>query len=81
MRKANFYAGVHLKESTFQNMFFLYRGTRSVDPHSDINYEEGVIRVLRHTELPAGDLIHKQGWVQDGTSTQRLRKRSLDLPL
>ena len=50
-------------------------------PHNDINYEEGVIRVLRHTELPAGDPIHRQGWVQDGTSTQRLRKRSLDLPL
>ena len=30
---------------------------------------------------PAGDPIHRQGWVQDGTSTQRLRERNLDLPL
>ena len=26
-------------------------------------------------------LIHRQGWVQDGTPTQRRRERSLDLPL
>ena len=30
---------------------------------------------------PAGDPIHRQGWVQDGTPTQRLRERSLNLPL
>ena len=43
--------------------------------------KRGVIRVLRHTELPAGDPIHRQGWVLDGTSTQRLREWSLDFPL
>ena len=32
-------------------------------PHNDINYEKGVIRVLRHAEPPAGDPIHRQGWV------------------
>ena len=26
-------------------------------------------------------LIHMQGWVQDGTPTQRHQERSLDLPL
>ena len=30
---------------------------------------------------PAGDPIHRQGWVQDGTSTQRFRERSPDLSL
>ena len=30
---------------------------------------------------PAGDPIHRQGWVQNGTPTQRLREQSLDLPL
>ena len=60
------------------NTFITSDGT---SPYNNINYEEGVIRVLHHTELPAGDPIHRQGWVQDGTSTQRLRERSLDLPL
>ena len=58
-----------------------YREDNNQHPHNDINYEEGVIRVLCHTELLAGDHIHRQGSVQDGTSTQRLRERSLDLPL
>ena len=30
---------------------------------------------------PAGDPIHRQGWVQNGTPTQRLQEQSLDLPL
>ena len=30
---------------------------------------------------PAGDPIHKQGWVQKGTPTQHPREQSLDLPL
>ena len=58
-----------------------YREDNNQHPHNDIDYEEGVIRVLRHTALPSGDPIHMQSWVQDGTSTQRLRERSLDLPL
>ena len=57
-----------------------YREDNNYNPDKNVNYEE-VIRVLRHTELPAGDPIHRQGWVQDRTSTQRLRERSLDLPL
>ena len=36
---------------------------------------------LRHTELPVGDPIHRQGWVQNGTPTQRPREQSMDLPL
>ena len=36
---------------------------------------------LRHTELPVGDPIHRQGWVQNGTPTQHRREQSLDLPL
>ena len=43
-----------------------YREDNNQHPHNDIDYEEGVIRVLRHTEFPAGDPIHRQGWVQDG---------------
>ena len=58
----------------------LSRGLQ-LNPHNYVNYEEGVIRVLRHTELHAGDPIHMQGWVQDGTRTQRRQERSLDLPL
>ena len=46
---------------------------------NDIKYKKKVIRVLRHTKL--GGPIHRQGWVQNGTPTQRLRERSLDLPL
>ena len=57
-----------------------YREDNNYNPNKNVNYEE-VIRVLCHTKLPAGDPIHRQGWVQDGTSTQRLRGRSLDLPL
>ena len=30
---------------------------------------------------PAGDSIHRQGWVQNGTPTQRSHEQSLDLPL
>ena len=56
-----------------------YRENNNQHPHNDINYEKGVVRVLRHTKLPAGDPIHRQSWVQDGTSTQRLRERSRDL--
>ena len=58
-----------------------YREDNNQYPHNDINYEKGVIRVLRHAELPAGDPIHRQGWVQDGTPTQHRQERSLDLPL
>ena len=58
-----------------------YREDNNKHPHNDINYKEGVIRVLHHTELPAADPIHRQGWEQDRTSTQRLRERSLNLPL
>ena len=29
---------------------------------------------------PTGDIIHRQGWVQNGTPTQRPREQSLDLP-
>ena len=58
-----------------------YREDNNQHPHNDINYEKGVIRVLHHMELPAADPIHRQGWVQDGTSTRRLRERSLDLSL
>ena len=57
-----------------------YREDNNYNPHNDINNEE-VIRVLRHTELPAGDPIHGQGWVQDAIPTQRLWEQSLDLPL
>jgi hypothetical protein len=32
-----------------------YREDNNQHPHNDINYEKGVIRVLHHTELPAGD--------------------------
>ena len=58
-----------------------YREDNNQHPHYDINYEKGVIKVLCHTELPAGDPIHRQGLVQDGTSTRRLQERSLGLPL
>ena len=34
-----------------------YREDNNQHPHNDINYEKGVIRVLRHTELSAGDPI------------------------
>ena len=37
-----------------------YREDNNKHPHNDIDYEEGVIRVLLHTELPAGDPIHWQ---------------------
>ena len=57
-----------------------YRENNHYNPHENVKYEE-VIRVLRHTELPAGDPIHRQSWVQDRTSTQRFREQSLDLPL
>ena len=58
-----------------------YREDNNQHPHNDINYEKRVISVLRHTELPAGDPIHRQGWVQDGTPTQRRQEQSLDLHL
>ena len=32
-----------------------YREDDNYHPHDDINYEEGVIRVLHHAETPAGD--------------------------
>ena len=32
-----------------------YREDNNPHPHNDINYEKGVIRVLRHAEPPAGD--------------------------
>ena len=58
-----------------------YREDNNQHPHNDINYKKSVIRVLRHTELPAGDPIHRQGWVQNGAPTQCHREQSLDLPL
>ena len=36
-----------------------YREDNNQHPHNDINHEKGVIRVLRHTELHAGDPIHR----------------------
>ena len=36
---------------------------------------------MRHAVSPAGDPIHRQGWVQDGTPTQRRPVQSLDLLL
>ena len=57
-----------------------YHEDDNYNPDKNVNYEE-VIRVLRHTKLPAGDLNHRQGWVQNGTPTQRPREQSLDLPL
>ena len=44
-----------------------YREDYNQNPHNYINYEEGVIRVLCHAEPPAGDPIHRQCWLQDGT--------------
>ena len=46
-----------------------------------LNIKTKIIRVLRHAVSHAGDPIHKQGWVQDGTPTQRRRVQSLDLLL
>ena len=43
-----------------------YREDNNYNPDKNVNYEE-IIRVLRHTELPASDPIHRQGWVQNGT--------------
>ena len=57
-----------------------YRENNNYNPHKNVKHEE-VIRVLRHTELPVGDPIHKQGWVQNRTPTQRPQEQSLDLPL
>ena len=57
-----------------------YREDNNYTPDKNVNYEE-VIRVFRHTELPTGDPIHMQGWVQNGTPTQCPREQSLDLPL
>ena len=53
----------------------------TIHTRNDIKYKKKVIRVLRHAVSPAGDPIHKQGWVQDGTPTQHRLVQSLDLPL
>ena len=50
-----------------------YREDNNYNPNKNMNHEE-VIRVLRHMKLPAGDPIHMQGWVQNGTPTQRSRE-------
>ena len=55
-----------------------YREDNNYNPNKNVKHEE-VIRVLHHMEL--GDPIHRQGWVQNGTPTQRPQEQSLDLPL
>ena len=50
-----------------------YREDNNYNPNKNMKHEE-VIRVLCHTKLLAGDPIHMQGWVQNGTPTQRPRE-------
>ena len=50
-----------------------YREDNNYNPDKNMNQEE-VIRVLCHTELPVDDPNHRQGWVQNGTPTQRPRE-------
>ena len=53
----------------------------TIHTRNDIKYKKKVIRVWRHVVSPVGDPIHMQGWMQDGTPTQRRQVQSLDLPL
>ena len=55
-----------------------YHEDNNYNPDKNMKHEE-VIRVLCHTKL--GDPIHREGWVQNGTPTQRPQEQSLDLPL
>ena len=58
-----------------------YREDYNPYTRNDIKYKKKVIRVLHHAVILRVTLIHRQGWVQDGTPTQRRQVQSLDLPL
>ena len=58
-----------------------YREDNNPHPHNDINYEKGIIRVLRHAEPPAGDPNPQARLGVGRYPTRHLRELSLDLPL
>ena len=58
-----------------------YREDNNPHPHNDINYEKGVIRVLRHAEPPAGDPNPQARLGAGRYHTRRRQERSLGLPL
>ena len=57
-----------------------YREDNNYNPNNNVKHEKNH-QSLAPYGAPAGDPIHRQGWVQNGTPTQRPREQSLDLSL